>query len=237
MALSIGFGNSISFLPAIQATRLLTFTSVGLSPTVHTCISWSHNRTCRFTASGSRRRLTQSPRPLHVTLSATSENNVGVVRLIANLPFCRRFLRPPSTEAPSLCRSYPASSVLRASPPSQSVRPFSHELPVDPHGDHRWDFPCCVWSTLPTCRRQYPGRSDGTCSLVPFHHLRPSHETGRVGSCISLFGACSAFTYVTACTLAKSPSDFLHQRLQQSRCLHCCSDCYRVERTSSRAGL
>jgi hypothetical protein len=33
------------------------------------------------------------------------------------------------------------------------------------------------------------------------------------------------------------PSDSLHQRLQQSRCLHCCSDCYRVERTSSRAGL
>jgi len=30
--------------------------------------------------------------------------------------------------------------------------------------------------------------------------------------------------------------DLLHQRLQQSRCLHCCSDCYRVERTSSRAG-
>src|SRR5882762_9464272 len=32
-------------------------------------------------------------------------------------------------------------------------------------------------------------------------------------------------------------SDPLHQRLQQSRCLHCCSDCYRVERTSSRAGI
>jgi hypothetical protein len=61
-------------------------------------------------------------------------------------------------------------------------------------------------------------------------------KPGRVGSCISLFEACSAFTHVTACTLAKSPSDSLHQRLQQSRCLHCCSDCYRVERTSSRAG-
>src|SRR5262245_24938816 len=39
---------------------------------------------------------------------------------------------------------------------------------------------------------------------------------------------------------ACSPSrlnDLLHQRLQQSRCLHRCSDCYRVERTSSRAGL
>src|SRR5262249_49929918 len=39
---------------------------------------------------------------------------------------------------------------------------------------------------------------------------------------------------------ACSPSrlnDLLHQRLQRSRCLHRCSDCYRVERTSSRAGL
>src|ERR1700740_955997 len=39
---------------------------------------------------------------------------------------------------------------------------------------------------------------------------------------------------------ARLPSrhcDLLHQRLQQSRCLHCCSDCYRVERTSSRAGI
>ena len=32
-------------------------------------------------------------------------------------------------------------------------------------------------------------------------------------------------------------SDPLHQRLQQFRCLHRCSDCYRVERTSSRAGI
>jgi hypothetical protein len=133
-------------------------------------------------------------------------------------------------------RAGPASSVLRASPPSQSARPFSRELPVDPYGDHRWDFPCCVWSTLPACRRQYPGRSDGIYSLIRFHSLRPSPKPGRVGSCISLFEACSAFTHVTACTLAKSPSDSLHQRLQQSRCLHCCSDCYRVERTSSRAG-
>src|SRR6267143_1311921 len=31
--------------------------------------------------------------------------------------------------------------------------------------------------------------------------------------------------------------DPLHQRLQRSRCLHRCSDCYRVERTSSRAGI
>jgi hypothetical protein len=71
-------------------------------------------------------------------------------------PFRRRFLRPPSTGAPSLYRRYPVSSVLRAPPPSQSARPFSHELPVDPHCDHRWDFPCCVWSPVPTCRRFLP---------------------------------------------------------------------------------
>src|SRR5271154_6946703 len=39
---------------------------------------------------------------------------------------------------------------------------------------------------------------------------------------------------------ACSPSrlcDPLHRRLQQLRCLRCCFDCYRVERTGSRAGL
>src|ERR1039457_422389 len=31
--------------------------------------------------------------------------------------------------------------------------------------------------------------------------------------------------------------DPFHRRLQRLRCLHRCSDCYRVERSSSRAGL
>src|SRR5437016_3520518 len=58
---------------------------------------------------------------------------------------------------------------------------------------------------LLACRRQYPGRSDGICSLVRFRQLRPSLDRRRVGSCITLFGACSAFTRVTACMLARSP--------------------------------
>jgi len=140
-----------------------------------------------------------------VTPSATSENNLGVIRLIANLPFYRRFLRPPSTEAPSLHRSYPASSVLRASPLSQSARPVSRELPVDPYCDLRWDFPCCVWSTFACMPSPIPRQFDGICSLVRSHQLRPSPKPGRVGSCISLFEACSAFTHVTACMLAESP--------------------------------
>src|SRR5277367_1232783 len=56
----------------------------------------------------------------------------------------------------------------------------------------------------------------------------------QVGSCNYFFGACSAFTHVTACTLAESPCDPFHRKLRQLRRLRCRFDCYRVERTSSR---
>jgi hypothetical protein len=62
-------------------------------------------------------------------------------------------------------------------------------------------------------------------------------RNSKVGSCNYFFEACSAFTRVTACTLAESPSDPLHRKLRQIRCLGCGFDCYRVERTSSRAGV
>jgi hypothetical protein len=52
MALSIGFGNSVSLLFAIQATRLLTFASVGLSPTEHPSLSWTRFRTAGFPGYG-----------------------------------------------------------------------------------------------------------------------------------------------------------------------------------------
>ncbi len=158
-------------------------------------------------------------------------------RLIVNPHVLRCFLRPSLTEAPSLHRHYPASSVLRASPPPHTARPVSRELPVDPYYDHRWGFPCCVWSPMRTCHRHYPGRSDGACSLVYLHRLRPSLCNSQVGSCNYFFGACSAFTHVMACTLAESPSDPLHRKLRQLRCLCRRLDCYRVERTSSRAGV
>src|SRR5215475_11536040 len=66
---------------------------------------------------------------------------------------------------------------------------------------------------------------------------RPSLCNSQVGSCNCCFGACSAFTLVTACTLAESPCDPFHRELRQLRCLHYRLDCYRVERTSSRAGV
>src|ERR1017187_5090579 len=58
---------------------------------------------------------------------------------------------------------------------------------------------------MSACRRHYPGRFDGTDSLVPFHRRRPSPDYRWVGSCIISFEACSAFTRVTTCRLAESP--------------------------------
>ena len=165
-----------------------------------------------------------------------STGTTGIFQPELTVP--RRFLRFLPTEAPSLYRSYPASSVLRTSPPSPSARPSSRELPVDPHCDHRWDFPCCAWSPLPACRRQYPGRSDGNFvrSYVSIIFGLPSNRDGSAPALRFSRPAQRSLTLRPACSPGRL-RDPLHQRLQQSRCLHCCSDCYRVERTSSRAGL
>ena len=42
MALSIGFISFVSSTNAIQATGLLTLAPMGLTPTEHTSLSWTH---------------------------------------------------------------------------------------------------------------------------------------------------------------------------------------------------
>src|ERR1700726_1896869 len=72
--------------------------------------------------------------------------------------------------------------------------------------DHALGLPVLRALSLCTCCRHYPGAAAG-CSL------RSSHPTvsafpgrgRRVGLHIDLFEACSAFTRVAACTLARSP--------------------------------
>jgi hypothetical protein len=54
--LSMGFRVLVSRHPAIQATGRLTVAPAGLPPAEHTSLHWTHNRTCRFPASGSRTR-------------------------------------------------------------------------------------------------------------------------------------------------------------------------------------
>ena len=63
MALSIGFGDSVSLHSAIQATRLLTVTSVGLAPTEHTSFFWTRFRTAGFPRYGSKAGLSDEAFP------------------------------------------------------------------------------------------------------------------------------------------------------------------------------
>ena len=106
-----------------------------------------------------------------------------------------------------------------------------------PSCDHRWGFPCCVWSPMSACRRHYPGRIDGTDSLIlSIDFGLPRITVGRLLH-YPFRGLLSVHSRYSLQTRQVALSDPLHRRLQQLRYLHCCSDCYRVERTSSRAGL
>src|SRR6266478_2017654 len=68
-------------------------------------------------------------------------------------------------------------------------------------------------------------------SLILPSHVSLPRKGHRVGLHIVLFEACSAFTRVAACTLARSPiRDPLIRGLQTFRLLHACSGCFRLER-------
>src|SRR6478752_2013830 len=67
-------------------------------------------------------------------------------------------------------------------------------------------------------------------SLISPDRISLPRYGGRVGLHIVLFGACSAFTRVAACTLAQSPIVTASRRLQPFRYLHDCSGCFRLER-------
>src|SRR6266850_4890369 len=187
-------------------------------------------------------RVCSSPRsflPLHKVPQGSRDFYIRAER--ASLPLhapdmlAVRIQAIDGTRTSTLLDSQPCRPL--PSPPPPTARPVSRELPVDRYHDPRWGFPCCVWSPMRTCHRHYPGRFNGACSLLCLHCQRPSPCNSKVGSCNCFFGACSAFTHVTACTLAESPSDPFHRKLRQLCCLRCRFDCYRVERTSSRAGV
>jgi len=183
----------------------LSSAGASLSGPCSVSTSRSSNRTCLSQASGSRRRLTQSLTPLHVTPPATLENSLGVCRLIANLPSfvasCVRLQLGP----------LPSTGITRL---PQYCEPFRHPSQPGPSlascqlihtaitaGTSRvTSGPLCLHAVATT-----PAGPMETYSLVHSHRLRPSPCVRWVGSCINLFEACSAFTHVTACMLAKSP--------------------------------
>ena len=103
-------------------------------------------------------------------------------------------MRCSRTEAPSLHRRYPASSVLRASPPPCSARPDPRGLSVGAcHATGRASRVASI-PLVHTCRRHYPGGT-GRCSRRSLpDRWQPSPYSGRVGFRITRFEACAAFT-------------------------------------------
>ena len=103
-------------------------------------------------------------------------------------------MRCSRTEAPSLHRRYPASPVLRASPPPCSARPDPRGLSVGAcHATGRASRVASI-PLVHTCRRHYPGGT-GRCSRRSLpDRWQPSPYSGRVGFRITRFEACAAFT-------------------------------------------
>src|SRR5258705_13106003 len=81
--------------------------------------------TGRFPASGSRTRL----HAFACNAICSFRTFIGVDRF-PNLQVLHHVLRLSLTEGPSLHRSYPASAVLRTSPPPQGAQPVPHGPPV-----------------------------------------------------------------------------------------------------------
>jgi hypothetical protein len=150
---------------------------------------------------------------------------------LPNLQVPHRLLRLSRTEVPSLYRHYPASAVLRTSPPPRRARPVPRGRPVG----HPWPrigasrvayaFLVCMPPPLPRCSGQvysslktrpsvsaFPGPTAGSACASSFSRLaqrsltlRPTHSHGHL--------------YVAAI-----------RRLQTLRHLHACSGCFRLER-------
>jgi len=93
-----------------------------------------------------------------------------------------------------------------------------------------WGLPCCVRFPCVHAVATTPAQRLGASSAhFPSRASLPRYGS-RVGPRIDLFEACSAFTRVTACTLALSPiRDTHNRRLQLLRYLHSCSGCFRLE--------
>ena len=71
--------------------------------------------------------------------------------------------------------------------------------------DHAIGLPVLRAFSLCTCCRYYPGTATDGNLAHPASRISLPQKGGRVGLCNVLFEDCSAFTRVTACTLALSP--------------------------------
>ena len=131
----------------------------------------------------------------------------------------RPFGHRSSPEAPSLRRHYPASSVVRASPPPRTARPFPRGLSV---GACHATAGASRVATIPlfhACRRHYPGGASRCACRSLLDRWQPSPLFRRVGLRVARFEACSAFTRVAARMVAEPPKAARYTEVLQSKSL------------------
>jgi len=145
-----------------------------------------------------------TPLLLRATPSAVSEHSsefIGcpISRSFTTYCVCLELRSLPSTGITQLPRYYEPLRHPKA--PSLSLTGF--RLVV---ADHALGLPVFRALSLCTCCRYYPGAATGRiASLSSPSRVSLPRYGSRVGLRIVLFEACSAFTRVTACTLALSP--------------------------------
>src|SRR5207244_6937171 len=122
-----------------------------------------------------------------------------ISRSLTTYCVCLELRSLPSTDIIRLQRYYEPLRHPRASGPSLTgVR-----LVI---ADHALGLPVLRTLSLCTCCRHYPGAAAGrTLRSASPSRISLPRKGCRVGLRIVLFEACSAFTRVTACTLALSP--------------------------------
>ena len=136
--------------------------------------------------------------------SAASEHLLELIGFPISRSFttycvCLELRSLPSTGVTRLPRYYEPLRHPRA--PSLSLTGFRLVI-----ADHALGLPVLRTLSLCTCCRHYPGAASGrTSSLTSPSRISLPRKGRRVGLRIVLFEACSAFTRVTACTLAPSP--------------------------------
>ena len=180
----MGFRVLVSLHPAIQATGRLTLAPAGFHPAEHTSLHWTHNRTCRSPASGSRTRL--HALLSHATPSAVSEHSLEFIgcpisRSFTTYCVCLELRSLPSTGITQLPRYYEPLRHPKA--PSLSLTGF--RLVV---ADHALGLPVFRALSLCTCCRHYPGAATGRiASLSSPSRVSLPRYGSRVGLRIVLF--------------------------------------------------
>ena len=150
----------------------------------------------------------------------------------------------PSTKAPSLHRSYPASTVLRASPPSHPTRLVpSRAAGWGSGASSSAGLPVLMLESVLACRRLHPGGTVGSTSRAgldsgfAIRRRRPSPLRRRVGFRINCFGASMALHLCSGLQVRGSAKQPFPSRASAGRLPSRPSRLLPGAMTISRAGL